>query len=85
MSLKLILATTLLLFFTASAAGQQPSAVKGDTTPVITWKGGRDRLWSNPQNWDGGRVPGASDVARFAAGSGVVLDAGGPGMLAGLV
>jgi hypothetical protein len=48
---------------------------------AVTWKGSQDHCWSNPSNWEGGRVPGASDVARFAARSSseVLVDADSSG------
>lgn len=53
---------------------------------VVTWKGGPDHRWSDPDNWEGGRVPGRSDVARFAArSSSAVMDAASPGAVASLV
>src|SRR4029077_4691088 len=44
---------------------------------VITWSGGgNDQHRINPRNWKGGRVPGATDIARFTAHSksGVIVD-----------
>jgi len=39
----------------------------GASSRTITWTGaGGDGLWSNPANWQGEQVPGASDTARFA-------------------
>lgn len=36
----------------------------------LTWLGtAGDARWSNPANWDGNRIPGPSDIARFPAGS----------------
>src|SRR5947209_13825615 len=33
---------------------------------VITWRGGRrDHRWSNPRNWNGGRLPGTADITRI--------------------
>ena len=55
---------------------------------VIAWRGSRsDPHWSNPANWEGGLVPGESDVARFTAysTSDALVDAGAEGALAGLV
>src|SRR5438132_1435495 len=57
------------------AAKDEPKAVHENRRaeqhqPVITWRGGRrDRRWSNRRNWEGGRVPGANDIARFTAHS----------------
>ncbi|HRI02227.1 MAG TPA: carboxypeptidase-like regulatory domain-containing protein [Pyrinomonadaceae bacterium] len=63
---------------------ENPSPSK--TTAVVTWKGSQDNRWSNPGNWEGRRVPGTSDVVRFAVGSNsAVLDTGAPGVVAGLV
>ena len=58
-----------------------------ETASVVTWKGGQDHRWSNPGNWEGGRVPGTSDAARFAAGSSseVLVDADSPGTVADLI
>src|SRR5207302_1305761 len=55
------------------------------STAVVTWRGGQnDHRWSNPANWVGGQVPGASDVARFAAQSKSDVDVDSIGMIAGL-
>ena len=55
---------------------ESPPQIKA--AAVVTWKGSQDDRWSNPGNWEGDRVPGASDVARFAARSSseVLVDAG---------
>jgi hypothetical protein len=58
------------------------------TAAVVTWTGDQDHhRWSNPGNWDGGRVPGPTDVARFAANSSseVLVDADSSGTVAGLI
>lgn len=62
-----------------------PAEIK--TAGVVTWKGSQDGRWSNPGNWEGGRVPGATDVARFAVESGSegLVDANSSGMVAGLI
>lgn len=54
---------------------------------VITWKGSQNNLWSNPRNWDVGRLPGPTDVARFsrASSSEVRVDANSPGVVGGLI
>lgn len=61
--------------------------VPGATVAVVTWNGNVDQRWSTPGNWEGGRVPGASDLARFATSSGseVLVDADSSGIVAGLV
>jgi hypothetical protein len=47
-----------------------PCAKPKPSGAVINWRGGqRDQRWSNAANWEGGRVPGASDVARFTGES----------------
>src|SRR5258708_14141853 len=66
------------------------SVEKSETTSnkrntVVTWRGGQsDHQWSNPGNWVGGHVPGASDVARFPAQSKSDVDVDSIGMIAGL-
>src|SRR5688572_17673701 len=57
------------------------------TAAVLTWKGSQDNRWSNPGNWDAGRVPGTSDVARFAASSSseVLVNADSSGTVSGLI
>ena len=83
MSLKFYSLTLALLVFIALTASttvtnaissaqpdaQVPSALtlKPDAA-VMTWTGSNDNRWSNPRNWDSGRVPGPSDVARFTRG-----------------
>lgn len=64
---------------------ETPPPVK--TAAVVTWKGSQDQRWSNPGNWEGGHVPRASDVARFAARSraGALVDADSTGVVAGLI
>lgn len=38
----------------------------------ITWRGaGPGARWGDPANWDGGRVPGPLDIARFDGEEGV--------------
>lgn len=69
--------------FLARGSGDTP--IK--TAAVVTWRGGPDHRWSNPVNWEGSRVPGTSDVARFAASSSseVMVDADSSGTVAGLI
>ena len=56
------------------------------TAAVVTWLGSQDHRWSNPRNWEGSRVPGSSDVARFTERSNsAVFDAASPNTVAGLV
>src|SRR5688572_6083647 len=64
---------------------ESPTLIK--TATVVTWNGSEDNRWSNPGNWEGGRVPGTSDTARFAASSGseVLVDADSSGNVAGLI
>ena len=64
---------------------ESPPPIK--TAAVVTWKGSQDHRWSNPGNWEGSRVPGTSDVARFAAHSSseVLVDADSSGAVAGLI
>ena len=66
--------------------GDDRSTLPG-TGATITWLGAAaDSRWSNPANWDGGRIPGPSDVARFAASSrDAVVDPGFAGLVGGLV
>src|SRR5262245_61492309 len=55
---------------------------------MITWQGGGgDASWSNPTNWAGDRVPGPTDIVRFAAGrpADALVDAAFAGTVAGLV
>ena len=76
---------------TASATEHQSRNIERrspiKTAAVVTWKGNHDHRWSNAANWESGHVPGASDVARFAApsSSGVLVDADSPGAVAGLI
>src|SRR5258708_5743145 len=54
---------------------------------VINWRGtAGDHRWSNPANWEGGHVPGASEAARFTAHSksDASVDGDSVGMIAGL-
>ena len=55
---------------------------------VVTWRGGQgDHRWSNAANWEGGHVPGASEVVRFtrASTSDSLVDQDTSGAVAGLV
>lgn len=54
---------------------------------VITWRGDKDKRFSNPVNWDLGRVPGPNDVAQFVGGSKseVNIDPDAPSELRALV
>ena len=49
-----------------------PRSLRGMT--VVTWTGNQDHRWTNPRNWDAGRVPRASDIARFSARSNSAAD-----------
>ena len=52
---------------------------------IVTWRGGQnDHRWSNPANWVGGHLPGASDVARFPAQAKSDVDVDSIGTIAGL-
>lgn len=53
----------------ASAIRSIPNAAS-----VVVWRGGTDDpRWSNPANWEGGRVPNAKDQVRLPAGAGDAL------------
>lgn len=55
---------------TASATNAIPS----DRGRVLIWIGaGGDARWSNPANWEGGRVPTASDAVLISAGTSETL------------
>ena len=57
LGLLVLLVVALLVVLPASAAAGQPV-----TSGVVTWTGkGGDERWSNPANWDSGRVPGPTD------------------------
>ncbi|PYS65104.1 MAG: hypothetical protein DMF74_04825 [Acidobacteria bacterium] len=59
--------------------------VSNKRNTVVTWRGGQsDHRWSNPGNWVGAHVPGASDVARFPTQSNSDVDVDSIGMIAGL-
>src|SRR3989442_4612774 len=61
------------------------SEVLGSKRSIVTWRGGQsDHRWSNPANWVGGHVPGASDVARFPAQSKSDVDVDSIGTIAGV-
>src|SRR5262249_43514509 len=63
------------------------ATTRGVVHSVVTWRGGQgDKRWSNPANWEGGVVPGASDVARLTKDSSAdaVVDADSIGGVAGL-
>jgi len=47
------------------AAGFGTARPSPRPTHVVTWRGGADRLWSNPANWVPPVTPGLRDVARF--------------------
>ena len=68
-------------------SGTIESPVQSKTAAVVTWKGGQDPRWSDPGNWEGGRVPGASDVVRFtgSSSSDVLVDADFSGTVSGLI
>ena len=98
MNFKFVILAALLLALTGGAAFALASPSSPDigaleslspvyAAPIVTWKGSHDNHWSNPANWEGGRVPGAADVAQFSGGadSGVLVDADSPGTVAGLI
>ncbi len=64
---------------------QPPALLRNAVCTTVTWHGGGDARWSNPENWVGGAVPTACDVARFDEGSrdGLVDPAFG-GLVAGI-
>ena len=63
---KVLLPVALLALLTAAS----PARATTSSRAIITWLGAAsDARWSNPANWQGGRVPGAFDIARFAASS----------------
>jgi hypothetical protein len=76
---------------TLGAADRQFSTIESalpiKAAAVITWKGSQDNRWSNPGNWEGSRVPGTSDVVRFAASSSseVQVDPDSSGTVASLI
>jgi hypothetical protein len=67
--------------------GTIENPTQSKSAEVVTWKGSQDDRWSNPGNWEGGCLPGTSDVARFDANSGteVLVDADSSGIVAGLI
>jgi adenosine/AMP kinase len=84
--LKIFGVFALLLMITLLAL-PTPAALGRSADPrVVTWTGkGGDSLWSNPANWDTGHIPGASDIARFAASSSnAIVDPKFAGTLSGL-
>ncbi len=60
-----------------------PAAPASHVNLVATWRGvGRNRIWTDPSNWDRGVVPGPFDAARFDERStDVVLDEEASGAL----
>ena len=57
-----------------------------NSASVAIWRGGTDDLrWSNPANWEGGRVPATTDPVRFPAGTGdALVDPGFAGHVAAI-
>ncbi|HZE69172.1 MAG TPA: hypothetical protein VE135_06550 [Pyrinomonadaceae bacterium] len=70
-----------------SASRNTKSLLLSGQPAVVTWKGSQNNLWSNPRNWDVGRVPGPTEVARFTklSGSDVRVDANSPGLVGALI
>lgn len=63
-----LLAASLVTLALLSAAS--PARATTNARAIITWRGDAgDARWSNPANWEGKRVPGSFDIARFAASS----------------
>ncbi|MFL6373829.1 MAG: hypothetical protein ACJ73D_04095, partial [Pyrinomonadaceae bacterium] len=94
MNLRSFFALLLMAFSRLVVAGQEPAIVPAGSaiasvksSAVVTWNGIQDHRWSNASNWEGNRVPGPSDVARFAAlsGSEVLVDPDSSGTVAGII
>lgn len=51
----------------------------------ITWTGASDARWSNPANWDSGRVPSPSDLVHLTGSAETQIDAAFSDAVAGLV
>lgn len=70
---------------TTELSNYRTSALSHSAT--ITWHAAAgDARWSNPANWEGGIVPGPSDIARFAAGSADArVDAAYAGVVGGIL
>jgi uncharacterized repeat protein (TIGR01451 family) len=70
----------------ASTAGRDAGR-PGDNVPVvITWHGSTgNRQWSDPANWEGGRIPRSADFVRFPKGSAdAIVGPAFGGVIAGL-
>lgn len=52
-------------------SGDLAAAALPVTTPTISWLGVASNDWSNPLNWNLGRVPGSSDSVTIPAGASV--------------